>query len=410
MTEPETPQVKEKSPRPRGLFPKNIQTWALLGIAAVMILVIAFSGRNPDKAPAPAKATVIDPNEARIQEYRNRIEENTRKLAAEQERLRSAKEAAGTKEPEAARPSGHGQHPVAPVESRVEKNALELDRKKREYQSFFASNIALTYRQPELAGKEAAPVAGGSGQPVAPIPSSPYGFFPAALPVLSGQPQAQTAGQVQPAPPQESPKAETKNGDTAAKGLFRLFEGTVLETVLTNRLEGAFSGPVNCLMTTDVYSSDGQHLLIPRGSRVLGEANKVEAVGQERLAVAFHRLVMPNGFSVRLDRSPGLDQAGETGIRDKVNNHYARIFGMSMAVGALSGLTQYNTSYGITVSSEDAYRQGISRSLGDSATRIMDRLMNILPTFTIREGHRVKIYLLSDLDLPVYSPEKGALK
>jgi type IV secretion system protein VirB10 len=111
-----------------------------------------------------------------------------------------------------------------------------------------------------------------------------------------------------------------------------------------------------------------------------------------------------------LDRSAALDQAGETGLRDLVDNHYARIFGMSLAVGALSGLTQYNTSYGLEVSSSDVYRQGISRSLGDSSTRIMDKFMNVLPTFTIREGHRVKIYLLSDLDLPAYDPEKGAMQ
>ena len=426
MTEPETPQVKEKAPRPRGQFPKSIQTWSLLGVAAVMILAIAFSGKSPDKAASQVspKTSAIDPNEARIQEYRNRIEEDTRKLAAEQERLRSAKEAAGIKEPAAAGPAEPTRQPSFPVERRrPEKSPVELDRERREYQSLFASNIALTYRQTnqnnkdEIAGKEAINVAGGSGQPMAPIPSSPYGFFPAALPVLSGQPQAQTAGQIQPAAPEQaSPKAESKTlsnpepTEHPKNGLLRILEGTVLEAVLTNRLEGAFSGPVNCLITTDVYSSDGQHLVIPRASRVLGEASKVEAFGQERLAVAFHRLVMPNGFSVRLDRSAALDQAGETGLKDLVDNHYARIFGMSLAVGALSGLTQYNTSYGLDVSSSDVYRQGISRSLGDSSTRIMDKFMNVLPTFTIREGHRVKIYLLSDLDLPAYDPEKGAMQ
>src|SRR5436309_2387562 len=53
---------------------------------------------------------------------------------------------------------------------------------------------------------------------------------------------------------------------------YRIFEGTVIETVLTNRLDGSFSGPVDCMVTTPVYSHDHQKVLIPSGSRVLGEA------------------------------------------------------------------------------------------------------------------------------------------
>lgn len=436
---PQPPQVKERALRPSGLLPKNVQTWAVLGIAAVMILVIALSGnrapsagssRTPEKPP-----NVVDPNEARIWEYRNRIDEDARRLAAEQERLRSTKQAIELADSQGEDQSfGYSETSDRRYEiderQQPAKDPVELDRARREYQSLFASNIALTYRKDKIAGHEAAPSAGGSGQPMAPIPQSPYGLFPASMPVLSApQPQAQAAGQPQaakastePAPKQEAvatgsgfnsesqPSAADKSGHPRA-GLYRIFEGTILEGVLTNRLSGSFSGPVNCILTTDVYSRHGQNVLIPRGSRVLGEANKVEAFGQERLAVAFHRLIMPDSYSVRLDRMPGMEQAGETGLRDQVNNHYVRIFGMTLAIGALSGLTQYNTRYGLDVSSGDIYRQGVSRSLADSSIRILDRFTNILPTFTIREGHRVKIYLTGDLDLPAYDQhaelEKG---
>ena len=77
-----------------------------------------------------------------------------------------------------------------------------------------------------------------------------------------------------------------------------LSEGTVSEHVLINRLEGQFAGPVRVSgFTTDVYSNDRQHLLIPAGSKILGETRKVENFGQTRLAVVFHRLLMPDGFS-----------------------------------------------------------------------------------------------------------------
>ena len=101
-----------------------------------------------------------------------------------------------------------------------------------------------------------------------------------------------------------------------------LYEGTILETVLTNRLDSTFSGPVNCLVTTNVYSPDGATLVIPQGTRVLGEVKKLDSQGQQRLAVTFHRLIRPDFSSVSLDQFQGLSQIGETGLRDQVNHHY----------------------------------------------------------------------------------------
>src|SRR5438046_9978041 len=77
--------------------------------------------------------------------------------------------------------------------------------------------------------------------------------------------------------------------------LHRILEGTVIETVLTNRLDGGVAAPVNCLVTTPVYSHDGQVVLIPAGSRVLGKTTPVQGFGDTRLAVAFHPLALPNG-------------------------------------------------------------------------------------------------------------------
>ena len=123
---------------------------------------------------------------------------------------------------------------------------------------------------------------------------------------------------------------------------------------------------------------------------------------QQRLAVAFHRLVMPDGFSASLDQFKGLDQVGETGLRDQVNHHYLQIFGVSLAIGAFAGLAQANTRYSLDESATEAYAQGVTNNLSQSALHILDRYLNVLPTFTIREGFRVKIYLSQDLRLPAY--------
>jgi len=184
---------------------------------------------------------------------------------------------------------------------------------------------------------------------------------------------------------------------------YVLFEGTVIETVLMNRLDGSFAGPVNCLVANDVYSHDRQHVLIPAGSKVLGDADKVNTFGQQRLAVAFHRLIMPDGYSVSLDQFKGLDQIGATALRDKVNNHYLKIFGASLAIGVLGGIAEAGTGDVFTESALDRARMGFGESSALAGEQILDRFLNILPTITIREGHRVKVYLSNDLLLPDYA-------
>jgi type IV secretion system protein VirB10 len=184
----------------------------------------------------------------------------------------------------------------------------------------------------------------------------------------------------------------------------RLLEGTVVETVLLNRLDGTFAGPVTCLVTTPVYSHDRQSIVIPAGARVLGASSPVQTWGDSRLAVSFHRLVMPDGRTHSLDRFNGLNQIGDTGLKDSVDRHYWRVFGASLAIGALSGLAQVGSRGSFDSSFGDSYRQTAGSSLAASTGRVLDRYLNVLPTITIREGYRIKVYLTNDLELPIYSP------
>ena len=85
-----------------------------------------------------------------------------------------------------------------------------------------------------------------------------------------------------------------------------------------------------------------------------------------------------------------------------MNHHYLQVFGVSIALGLVAGFSQAYTTYGAGESETDAYRQGMASSLSQSSTHILDRYLNVVPTITIREGHRVKVYLSDDLLLPAY--------
>jgi type IV secretion system protein VirB10 len=123
------------------------------------------------------------------------------------------------------------------------------------------------------------------------------------------------------------------------------------------------------------------------------------------LAVAFHRLLMPDGSTQRLDQFIGLNQIGDAGLRDQVNQHYWSTFGSAAAVGLISGLAQWLGTAGVSSGTGDKtviIAGGAADAASQASLQVMSRFLNRLPTVTIREGHRVKVYLTSDLQLPAY--------
>jgi type IV secretion system protein VirB10 len=215
----------------------------------------------------------------------------------------------------------------------------------------------------------------------------------------------QTSATGRPNDPPRTP--ERTDAISAAGPLHRVLEGTIIDTVLTNRLDGGSAAPVNCLVTNALYSHSGQHVLIPAGARVLGETKPVQTFGETRLAVSFHRLLMPDGQTYRLDQFLGLNQIGDAGLRDRVNQHYLSTFGAAAAVGLISGLSQYLVGAGLGRGDGDRtviIAGGVGDATSQAAIQVMNRFLNRLPTITIREGHRVKVYLTSDVELPAYVP------
>ena len=427
MNEP----IEDKAPKPPGLLPKHVQSWLIVGLAVLMIVIMWLTGgkkhASATKATAPAAAEPqpVEVNQTKITELQNRIQELQREQLVAQSALAQQNRLLG------GMPSGEQQAPAVnasanPTGERTE-DTIQTERRKREYLSLFASNIALSYRkaqnrtQPgQSASSAAEPPGAGPALPaedaalLSQMPKdAPPGVSPPSLPAAeatgSTLPQGHDAS---PRPDEASRQAKEVHNPVAAPShpplagagkTYILFEGTILESLLLTRLDGQFTGPVECLLTNDVFSHDRQHLLIPAGSRILGEARKVDAFGQTRLAVLFHRLIMPDGFSLSLDQFKGLNQPGDPGLRDQVNNHYLRIFGVSMAIGAIGAVAQGGTAGPLAASGTDVMRQGFAQSTAQSSAQILDKFLNLLPTVTIREGHRVKVYLSGDLASPDYN-------
>jgi type IV secretion system protein TrbI len=401
MDQPTAPaSIEEKAPKPPGLLPKNVQSWLLIGLAFLMVAIMWLTGAKKPQAaaktssaPIPVQAP-LEVNEAKIAEMQNRIQDLQRQqllaqtALAQQTRQLGAPEHDTTDSQESSVNGTAGQRPP--------EDPIEAERKRRAYVSLFSSNVALSYRKTPANP----PIPTGETTPAVPVtlPSRPEllpprfkEMQPASISSAPARSDAAETTRDRKEEPKNPAAASAASANAAAGKTYVLFEGTILETVLINRLDGSFAGPVECLLSTDVYSNDRQHLLVPAGSKLLGETRKVDTFGQTRLAVVFHRLLMPDGYSVSLDGFKGLNQIGDTGLRDQVNNHYLRIFGVSLAIGALGTVAEGGTSGALTANGGDLMRQGFAQSTAQSSAQILDKFLNVMPTVTIREGHRVKV-------------------
>ena len=265
--------------------------------------------------------------------------------------------------------------------------SIRLERIQREDNSLRSSPVALSFRAVETASEllpevsESAPAV-AVAQPPAPAPAPPS---PPATPAVRAL--------------EESGLAVATRQPRAAPGWERIEGGQWIEAVLVTQIRGDAPGPAIARVSTPFWSKDRQRILIPRGARFVGRAQAVQQWEQARLSVTFDRLIF-NGYNLRMPFA-GLSQAGEAGLKDKVNRHYLATFGAAGAVGVISGLTLRNTqTAGFNVPAGQAARMETGRSLGESASAIMDRYLNRLPTITIRAGHRIRIYFVSDLLVP----------
>ena len=184
---------------------------------------------------------------------------------------------------------------------------------------------------------------------------------------------------------------------------YVLFEGTILEAVLINRLDGSFSGPLIACSPQTFIRTTASTCSFQRAARSLVRPRRwtpSDRCGLPSLSIGSSCLTdSPSD----LDQFKGLDQAGATALKDKVNNHYVKIFGASLALGVLGGVAQIGTGSALTSTGTERIQQGFGVGMASAGEEVLDRFLNILPTVTIREGTRVKVYLSNDLLLPEYS-------
>lgn len=202
-----------------------------------------------------------------------------------------------------------------------------------------------------------------------------------------------------------------KGGQTATQRVslvqpwtkYEVQAGWDIPATLEQAMNSDLPGEVRGLVRENVYDSPtGHYLLIPQGSRVIGEYSSRVAYGQDSIQVVWTRLIFPNGTSVDLGGLNGQDVRGQSGFRDKVDNHYVRLIGDVLLTSAFSAGIQIATNGGSSSNSNPYSAQSVAaaataQQLGEFGMEMARRDMNRQPTIKISIGYRFTIRVQKDL-------------
>jgi type IV secretion system protein VirB10 len=180
---------------------------------------------------------------------------------------------------------------------------------------------------------------------------------------------------------------------------FLVLQGKVIDAVAETAINSDLPGQVRALVSYDVYAESGRRVMLPRGTRLIGEYNTALAKGQERLFVIWTRAIRPDGIDIGL-LSGGTDPLGRAGLAGEVDTHFWTIFGTSAllsiigAGAATAGVSPAQDQLNSTA----LYRAGVAQSFNRSAGQVLDKYLDIKPTIRIANGATLKVFVARDLD------------
>jgi type IV secretion system protein VirB10 len=229
-------------------------------------------------------------------------------------------------------------------------------------------------------------------------------------PSLMERRMEQGTGVGQAAPSGSAPQiagAPGSDAATSAQPLIHpdaiMLRGTYIRCVLETRVITDIPGFTSCIVTEPVYSFNGKRLLLPKGSKVLGQYDAVPTT--DRVAVIWDRIVTPTGIDVSM-ASPGVDGLGGAGHPGHLDSHWGSRIGAALLISMLSDAFKYEgakhgpstTALGNGYAVQSPYESNTAQTLQNLSQQAVQRSANRPPTVTINQGTVVNIYVAKDVD------------
>ncbi|HHE08196.1 MAG TPA: TrbI/VirB10 family protein [Chlorobaculum parvum] len=187
---------------------------------------------------------------------------------------------------------------------------------------------------------------------------------------------------------------------------YEVKAGAIIPAILVTGLNSDLPGNVIAMVKENVYDTvTGEYLLVPQGTRVLGLYDSMVSYGQKRVQVVWVRMIRPDGSSITLENMPGVDLAGMSGYKDKVDNHFDRLVGGALlssilSVGATVSQGTYTNDQNMTTQQRMAASLG--QDINNAGQQITRKNLDIQPTLKIRAGMTVNILVNKDMIVDPY--------
>jgi type IV secretory pathway VirB10-like protein len=403
------PEQRESKPPLRKSMPVVVVLVVIVALIGIANISSLLTGNKRSASPSSLSMSPTTPNAQQISSFQTQQQQQARHDAEERQRqqelaaaMQQLQQDQGVPGPEAGstppmtpaqRAAIYGESPNAPQhtsnvsEAQAEAKQKRLAVAKQQQDALNSDTVAIDFSHEGAAASSAAVLAARAD-----------GVEKAAAEEV-GAKQTAKDGAVKTEPMAAYPF------DQFQGQLYRVFEGTVLEGVVTNHVDGGLAGPILVMLTTDYYSHDHQQLLMPQGTRLVGSVQSVGNTQQRKMLVTFHRAVCPDGFSLDFDKYLGLDQIGTTGLATKVDHGYLMAFGAAAAIGGLGGLAQIGNN-GSVLTPSTQIRNGISEQTAAEGEQVLNHFLNRLPIITLKEGSRARIYIGRDILIPSYAAHR----
>lgn len=190
----------------------------------------------------------------------------------------------------------------------------------------------------------------------------------------------------------------------APRSAFEIRAGGVIPGVMISGVNSDLPGQIMGQVSQDVYdTATGKYLLIPQGTRLLGAYTSDVAYGQSAVMIAWQRLIFPDGKALDISAMPGADNAGYSGFRDQVNNHYFRIFSSALLMSVVTAGISYSQDQDNSGNKDKSpnmnsqMSQALGQQFGQVITKMIEKNLNIAPTLEIRPGYRFNIIIIKDI-------------
>lgn len=188
---------------------------------------------------------------------------------------------------------------------------------------------------------------------------------------------------------------------------YMLRTGFVIPATMISGINSDLPGQVMAQVSQNVYdTATGRFLLIPQGTRLIGVYSSDVGYGQERVLMAWQRLIFPDGKVLDIRAMPGADSAGYAGFADKVNNHWFRTISSAILMSGVIAAADMSQNNGNSDNgndhqrANDALSEALGQTLGQTLGQIISKNLNVAPTLEIRPGYRFNVMVIKDMTLP----------